>query len=361
MPALDTEQLECYLKSLTGSSARIRRAKVLGESEKEDIKACGYGTPVLLDYESEGKQRRAVLHTISPGPFGHEHMADRAQIVLWEHATFNRLPRHIRSMGVGTFRRDGTVASAGNVEEFFILTEYAEGRGYFEDLTRMRHDPVVSDLDIARADALCDYLVEIHRVEGNNPELYTRRIRELVGHSECIMGLIDSYPSDGDVVDPNLLTKIEHESVDWRWRLKDRTHRLRQVHGDFHPWNILFRENTDFTLLDRSRGEWGEPADDVTSLTMNYVFFSLQRSGRLDGNFETLFKRFWERYLTKTGDVEMLQVTAPFFAFRSLVMAHPVWYPNLAKDVRQKLFNFICALMSQEFFSPDEVNQYCEA
>jgi aminoglycoside phosphotransferase (APT) family kinase protein len=263
-------------------------------------------------------------------------------------------------MDVGMFRRDGPAISIGNAEECFILTEYAEGRGYVEDLTRMRNSAGLSDIDIARADALCDYLVEIHSVEGNNPELYTRRIRELVGHSECIMGLIDSYPP-GDIVHHDLLADIEHQSINWRWKLKARTHRLRQVHGDFHPWNILFREDTDFTLLDRSRGEWGEPADDVTSLTMNFLFFSLQRSGRLDGNLETLFKRFWERYLTKSGDVEMLKVTAPFFAFRGLVMAHPVWYPNLAKDVRQKLFNFIRAVMSQEFFSPDEVNDYCEA
>jgi hypothetical protein len=197
MPALSTEQLECYLKSLAGSSVRITRVKVLGEGTKENIKAYGYGTPVLIDYESDGKQRRAVLHTVSPGPFGHEHMADRAQILLWEHAAFNRLPRHIRSMDVGMFRRDGPALSIGNADEFFILTEYAEGRGYVEDLTRMRDGAGLSDIDIARADALCDYLVEIHSVEGTNPELYTRRIRELVGHSECIMGLIDSYARRG--------------------------------------------------------------------------------------------------------------------------------------------------------------------
>jgi aminoglycoside phosphotransferase (APT) family kinase protein len=149
--------------------------------------------------------------------------------------------------------------------------------------------------------------------------------------------------------------------VDWRWRLKCRTHRLRQVHGDFHPWNILFGEGTDFVLLDRSRGEWGDPADDVSCLTMNYLFFSLQRSGRLNQNFESLFLRFWERYLAKSRDQEMLEVVAPFFAFRGLVMAHPVWYPNLPEDVRRKLFNFIKSVLDRERFDPSEVNHYCGA
>jgi hypothetical protein len=219
----------------------------------------------------------------------------------------------------------------------------------------MRDNPALTPLDQDRANALCDYLLSIHTVRYDQPGLYTRRIRELIGHSECIMGLIDSYPPGAE----DSLQRIESLCLDWRWRLKDRVHRLCQVHGDFHPWNILFREGIDFSVLDRSRGEWGEPADDVTSLTMNYVFFSLQRSGRLDGNFETLFLNFWDRYLARSGDKEMLQVTAPFFVFRALVMAHPVWYPDLADGVRRKLFQFMTSVLETDSFNPREVNRYC--
>ena len=361
VPELKKDEIERYLRSILGPSLRVLSLEVLGEPRGDEIKGYGYGKPVLLNYQAHGQPRRAVLHTVSPGPFGHEHMSDRAQSLLWEHDAFNRLPEHVQSIDVGAFRRDGTTISLGDAEEFFLLTEYAEGRGYFEDLIRMRDDPSTNSLDIPRADALCDYLIRIHQRRGSDPELYVRRIRELVGHAECIMGLIDSYPDNQDIVPRQLLKEIEELSVDWRWRLKNRVHRLRQVHGDFHPWNILFREGVKFSLLDRSRGEWGEASDDVTCLAMNYLFFSLQRSGRLEGIFETLFRRFWERYLSSSGDTEIVEVAAPFFAFRGLVMAHPVWYPNLNPEVRQKLFNFMKAVLCARIFVVDKVNEYCAA
>jgi hypothetical protein len=358
-PGIDAEKLEQYLKSLLGNDIVVDGFVSLAQPAENLVKGFGYGTPLRVDYKIPGRAKQsAVLHTMSPGPFGHEHMADRARILLWSHRAFNRLPRHVRSFDVGGFQRDGSLLSLSNVEELCLLTEYAEGQAYASDLERLRDSGTPADWDLARADALCDYLVDIHRPGVENPDLYIRRSRELVGDGECIMGLNDSYP-DHPLFNPQVLERIEHRAVAWRWRLKKYTHRLRQVHGDFHPWNILFSAGTDFRLLDRSRGEYGDPADDVTCLTANYLFFSLQRSGRLEGIFETLWRRFWNRYLDKTGDREILMVSAPFFAFRALVMASPVWYPHLTDVVRRKLLNFILNVLECDRFDPALVNTYC--
>lgn len=357
---LTREGVEQYLRLLFEKPVTVVGLSQLGETaEQTSIKGYGYGTPVRIDYEMDGRRRRAVLHTMSPGPFGHEHMADRAQILLWEHGAFNRLAQHVQSLDVGGFAIPGGLLSLGKVDEFFLLTDYVEGAGYFLDLARLQDTGELKDLDLARADALCDYLVAIHKVRGPDPSLYVRHLRELVGHGECIMGITDSYPLDHPYLTPRLLEAIEHLCVRWRWRLKAFSHRLRQTHGDFHPWNILFRNGVDFSLLDRSRGEYGDPANDVSSLTLNYVFFSLQRSGRLEGALADLFHRFWNRYLEKSDDLEILNVIAPFYAFRGLVMASPLWYPNLTIAVRQKLFAFIRSVLEAERFDPALVNQYC--
>jgi hypothetical protein len=355
------ERIERYLKSLLANDVTVLGLYHLGDAPGRPIKGFGYGTPIRVDYQTTaGERHSVVLHTISPGPFGHEHMADRARTLLWSHQAFNRLPRHVGSLDVGAFDANRDLLTLGGVAECFLLTEYAEGQAYAADLERLRDTGLLRDTDLSRADALCDYLVEIHRVRADNPGLYVRRNRELVGDGECIMGLADSYPPHA-LFTPRVLEQIEHRAVEWRWRLKHLTHRLRQVHGDFHPWNILFGPDADFRLLDRSRGEYGDPADDVTCLTSNYLFFSLQRSGCLEGPFETLFRRFWERYLDKSGDVEMQGVVAPYFAFRALVMASPVWYPHLAATVRERLLDFILSVLETDRFDPFQVNIYCGA
>ena len=356
------DDIELYLCSLLQEPVRVNKLAHLGGKPGDlETKAYGYGTPVRVDYETaDGEPRHAVIHTISPGDFGHEHMADRAQILLWQHRAFNSLPRHVRALDVAGFGPDGEITSVGHVNEFCLVTEYLEGDTYARDLERIAATGETRPCDLARADALADYLIDIHRKPKDEPGLYTRRIRELVGHGECLMGLIDSFPDDG-VVPQEVLRGIEHRAVEWRWRLKNRVHRLRQVHGDFHPWNILFQKGAEFHLLDRSRGEYGDPADDVACLTANYLFFSLRSAGRLEGSFNELFHRFWDRYLNRSGDLEILEAAPPFFTFRSLVMASPVWYPNLDESVRRKLISFATAVLDAPSFNPDEVNHYCAA
>ena len=360
MTELKQGNVEKYLRSVLGKPVTILSFSRLGETPADQsAKAYGYGSPVRVDYEVSGRRSCVVIHTMRPGHFGHEHMADRAQVLLWEHATFNRLPRHLRSLDVGGFTRAADLVSLGEVEELFLMTEFIEGTDYYPDLARLQQGGDATELDLARVDVLCDYLLEIHQVPGSDPALYIRRIRELVGHGECIMGVIDSYPPDIEFPTPQMLEEIEHLCVAWRWRLRKFSHRLRQIHGDFHPWNILFQSGANFRVLDRSRGEYGDPADDVASLTLNYAFSSLQRSGRLDGALAVLFQRFWRRYLEKSGDPEILDVIAPFYAFRGLVMASPVWYPSLPSPIRRKLFSFTRAVLEAKRFDPEQVNDYC--
>lgn len=358
---LQVESVENYLTGLYGKS------KVTGISElggmpvevEEGIKGFGYGKPYLIDFEAGGKKMSVVLSSmrVQKG-FGHDHFSDRAQIMIWQNSVFNNLPGHVKSLDVGYFSHNGELFSSGKADEYFILMEKIEGKEYFLDLERIKKDGDLTSLDIERTEALSTYLAEIHANRHDDRELYLRKIRDTVGHGECIMGLTDSYPDDLDFVSWGDLCEIEKKCVDWRYKIKGLSHRLCMTHGDFHPWNIMFREGADFTVLDRSRGEWGEAADDVSSITMNYLFYSLQKYGELKGPFLEMYELFIDNYLERTGDKELLEVIQPFYVFRSLVVASPIWYPNLDPGVRKKLFNFINNILESDVFDYQDVNSY---
>ncbi len=359
MPTLQRAKLEAYLRQRFGSATRLISFGPIGkETAGDSYKQYGYGAPVRLTFQVDRTIRQAVLETMSPGPFGHEHMADRAQALLWDYDSYSRLPRHVKALDVGAFTKDHALFSVAAAREFFVLTAWAEGVSYHTDLERLAKDGRLRDLDRRRAAGLARYLATIHRVKRRDPDLYRRRLRELIGHGECIMGLTDSYPTRFAFITSELLRSIEEACNRWRWRLRNRTDRLSQVHGDFHPWNVLFRHGTDFSVLDRSRGEWGEPADDVTAMSINYLFFSLCRWGKLQGPLEVLFRLFWETYLSASKDRAVTETAAPFFAFRGLVIASPLWYPDLTIQVRRTIFRFVENVLAADRFEPAEVNRY---
>jgi len=353
--------LESYLRSRFGSGVRLLSYRVIGkESSKGEQKRYGYGTPVKLTFQVGRRVQSAVLETMRPGPFGHEHMADRAQAMLWDYDSYGRLPRHVKALDVGAFDAKQALFSLANAREFFVLNEWTDGVSYHADLERLAKGGTLRKLDRQRTVALARYLAQVHSKKRRDTDLYKRRLRELIGHGECIMGLTDSYPKRCGFITGDLLRTVEEACNRWRWRLRDKAGRLSQVHGDFHPYNVLFRTRTDFAVLDRSRGEWGEPADDITAMTINYLLNSLISRGKLQGPFEVLFRLFWDTYAETSGDKQVTETAAPFFAFRGLVVASPLWYPNLSIDIRRSLFRFIENVLDSPRFEPERVNEYCE-
>jgi hypothetical protein len=355
--SLNKNELEKYLQSVYDSTVVVTEIQEL-KWAKNNVKDLGYGVPLLINVEVAGMHDQLVLHTIRPDKFGHERRSDRASNVIQDFDSFNRLERHVTALGIGAFTRSEEIQSLKETQEFFLITRYAPGRLFAEDLKNWQTASQLLPEDRQRVLALARYLANIHSTKHEQTSLYRRCIRDLLGHGEGIMGMIDSYPAGFTIAPPTRMQAIEQRLIEWRWRLKNRTNRLSQVHGDFHPWNILFQVNHEFTVLDRSRGEWGEPADDVSALSINFIFFSIQQFGSLRGVFQILFDIFWENYLKYSQDVELGFVIQPFFAWRALVLAHPLWYPDLRDETREQLFTFIENILVEDWFDPKAINRY---
>jgi len=314
---LELCELERYLEERAGTTVQIEGVHQLrdGTTGTAALKQFGYGRPLLVSYRVGDREEQVVLHRIRRNAFGRERDDDRVAAVWLDFQTFNRLPRHVPAVDMVIHTREGNVQSIHSAKEVLLVTGYRPGHPYADDLMRIRDEGTIRSLDIQRTKALAAYLAEIHQVTHKDPVLWRRRLRDLVGHGEGIMGLTDSYPQDLPYVTQAELQSIEEMANGWRWRLKPLS---------------------------------------------NYLFFSLQRMGWLEGPFAELHDRFWERYLALRPDKELARVIQPWFAWRALVLASPKWYPTISEGVRRKLLTFGQRVMALDRFDYRQVNQYME-
>ncbi|MFP4454370.1 MAG: aminoglycoside phosphotransferase family protein [Desulfonatronovibrio sp.] len=352
------ENLETYLKSVLPGKIELTGIGEIGSLDEQGMKDFGYGKPMLVNYKQDGKPVQAVLSAMKGDRYGHQYYWDRAAILMFQYETGGLMKKHVTPLGLGYIDQSGTLIPVKDINEFFIVNEKVEGSDYFLDLERIKNNHLLdSDVGMARGFAL--WLADIHSSKkSSRPDLYERRIRQLIGDSECIFGIIDAYPCPYEHFPEDRIIRLEQKLIKWRWKLKKYSHRLSEVHGDFHPWNVLVRKDGDFSVLDRSRGQWGEPADDVSTMTCNYLLYSLYSGPSLSGDFEKLYRTLWDTYLEKTNDLEMLEVIAPFYVFRGLVIASPEWYPGHPQEVRQALFRFLENILEDDVFDYKNLNKY---
>jgi aminoglycoside phosphotransferase (APT) family kinase protein len=344
--------IQHYLRRSGYPDALVMALQPLGETEGE-LKSYGYGRPLLVSFRSQGKTRQVVLRTMRPDVFGHDRRADRVESMLLAFDTFEHVPRHVHALDVGAFDEASNMVPIARGEPF-LLTEYVPGDLYAKDLQAVAKKAKPDAVDLSRARALAGYLVELHK-EPAPRAAYVRSIRDTVGHGEGIFGLADCYPDQHPVASRARIDAIELEAVRWRHKLRSFSHRARRTHGDFHPFNILFRHGADFSVLDASRGGVGDPADDVTCLAINYAFFALLGTGEMGGALHALWDAFFEVYSGGTGDQELHRVAPLFFTWRALVIASPTWYPGIDDQVRDRLLRFAERMLGGEVFAPERI------
>jgi hypothetical protein len=340
--------------------ARIKAIAQLGSTAPMQApveKIAGYGAPLRISIRrADGVEVDLVFRTATANDYGHDRRSDRAGGQLLAYDTFGSIPRHVQPVDVGAISATGRLVSLRDSSEFYLVTTYAPGRLYAEDLREAaKHGATPTAL--ARAAGLARYLVDLHSDRRPRPAGYRRSVRDLLGHGEGIFGVIDGYPESVPGAPASRLRAIEERVVEWRWKLRDRESRFTRTHGDFHPFNIVFQDETDFALLDTSRGSEGEAADDVCCLAVNYVFFALggphaAAKRAWERGLRPLWSTFWDTYLEGSSDRALLDVAAPFLTWRLLVLASPVWYRGLSESDRDKLLSFAERALLHDRFDP---------
>ncbi|KPK01210.1 MAG: hypothetical protein AMK71_06455 [Nitrospira bacterium SG8_35_4] len=347
---INKKSIENYIRKLFGDKVRDVTISKLGAG----VQGAGF----LVQVGTRDGSESYVIKGLFPEGLEHDYPSDRAGVFLLDLDEFGNLPGHVKAIDVLSEMEDGEIKSIGGGKEYYLLMEKAEGRHYFHDLSEFADKEQLAATDIEKIRTMASYLAGIHARKKESRQLYWRKVRDTIGHGECLMGVFDTYP-DG-TISYEEMADIEKKCIDWRARLKPKSGRLCQVHGDFHPGNIWFQRNGTFVLLDRSRGPWGDAADDVSALTINYIFFSINKSGKVQGPYREALSLFFDTYLHETGDTELCDVIAPFYAFRGAVVANPAFYPDVSDEGRRRIIQFVHSVLDEESFNVERVNEYLE-
>jgi hypothetical protein len=351
--------LEEYLSKLYKLPVKLISLKKIGEGF--------HNAGFLLSFTAGLKEKRVIMRIVRGDTgWGHDYLGDRCAVLLLQHKLFNTAKRGTccRSIDVAGIMEDGNIVSIGDSKEFFNIVEEvteADGKPYCDDLFEIAKRRELTERDRRRCRVAADYLADLHKTKKKSSILYMRHIRDLIGHGEMLMGVIDTYPDPASLnfTSRDEMASIELKAVKWRNKIKFMTHRLSRIHGDYHPFgNIRFKEDDSIMALDLARAEFGEPADDVSCISINYIFFSVWHYGGFVSPFKDLFDIFFDRYLERTGDEEIFKVMAPFYAFRGLVVAHPLYYPDMELEKRRMIFNFINNVLDSDEFDRKRVDAY---
>ncbi len=325
-----------------------------GATASATEKASGYGLPVrVVLRDAQGVRRELVWRTASANEFGHDRRADRVAGIVQSFEDFAHTPKHVAPIDIGFIAEDRTLRSIRDAGEPYLVTRFARGTIYADDLRRIATSRRATDLDLLRLAKLAGYLADLHIPIHDGAMRYRRAIRDLVGTGEGIYGIIDGYPSD---FPSGRLRAIEEQCAAWRWRLRARHERLTRTHGDFHPFNIVF-EGTTPTMLDASRGCCGDPADDLTAMAINFLLFAIDDPPAWPQGLGVLWRRWWNDYLVLRRDVDLLSVAPPFFAWRTLVVCNPKFYPNLSTRGRDRLLAMAEEALAAHALDPGEAEE----
>ncbi len=356
---INESAIKAYLQSLFSDALDISISR-LGAG----VQGAGF----LIEVQRPAGIQSYVIKSLLTEGLGHDYPSDRAAVFLLDLDEYKNLPNHVNALDVLSELEDGSVKSIGGGREYYLLMEKAEGKDYFHDLKLFAEKEKLDAADRRKIESMTSYLARIHAVKKESQALYRRKLRDTVGHGECLMGVLDTYP-DG-IISDEIMSNIIKKSIDWIIKLKPKHERLSQVHGDFHPGNIWFvppdpslRDDQDagrvsFVLLDRSRGPWGDPADDVTALTINYIFFSILAYREVRGPYYEGLRFFYDEYIRLSGDEAITTIVAPFYAFRGVVVANPIFYPRVTTAQRESIFRYVLNVLDDSDFDPVRVNDY---
>jgi len=350
------EQIKKYLEN--------KYSGKISDIQIEKLGSGVLGTGFSLKFKINNKDNTLILKSLFTQNLGMDYYSDRAASLIDAHANYNSMEHHVKSEDVIAYNEDTSLTSIGKAREFYLVMEEAKGKSLFSDFDEIKKTNQLSEQTKNKIKIISDFLVKLHANKHTSTPLYRRKMRDTIGSGGSLMGLLDMHPEQAFSQFKKEWLEIVMRSINFWGLSRNLSKRLCETHADYHPGNLWF-DNEKFTILDRARGRYGEPADDITAFIVNPILYAVITSKKFTGPFKEIFDIFWNNYFRQTKDREMRKVIAPYLAFRVAVVTNPLFYNDeslggkeSANDVRKQLITLALNALKDKEFDPKKINEY---
>jgi hypothetical protein len=321
-----TAEARSLLAILFGPTA-VQWAEGLSASGR----SAAFSAITVADVHIDGQTRRVVVRMGSPdGPF--HHPEDAARQLLW-YARLPGLPNHSRVLSVGVKDDGGEWRELVAPLTVAVVEEFLVGTPYRRDLNRIRDRRRLEAGDQERARTLARYLAGIHQHRHEDADAYLRGLRELVGGMEGVMSVVAMYPPAFRFEQRALVDRLQAAVAERAIDLQYCDRPVADVHGDFHPGNILFSDDGQVRVVDRGRIECDEVAVDVGAVLMDFIALGLTDPD-LRAPARTLAETFVNEYIDASGDTGVTTALPVHTAMRAAAAASPTFHPKTVDRTR---------------------------
>lgn len=314
-------------------------------------------------YHAEGYKvtnkdgRQFFLKRILHNQFGFEYNERKLASMLVGHNMARRAGAKPQSLGL-LLENNGHMRPMPEIHDETIIYNVQEfepeGVSYFKLLNDRRDKEAFDATDEAELEHIVGFIATLHakRHFSGEPErlraLYNDSLRAELIHPELTMTLLHELGDDSPLLPPSKQGEYISLLLDVIHRWKNRSDRLRALHGDFWAANLFVRKDSTVWVIDYSRIPWGDPGLDVGKWISQYVWFYHQTGNPY---FRELTDRFLTLYIEKTGDAEIMHALCLGFTFLGAMYASPDVFSHVGLDVRTKMFDHIRSILKNNTFS----------
>lgn len=278
--------------------------------------------------------------------FGHDFPTDRIASLLHAHASSRRLCPG-QSLGVVIVQESSPSRFIATPSEAVAVMHEFPTECTLMTGIRSLGDKLIA-ADRAWFVRLREAMTHIHSISAPPPvavHIHRRKLRETVGHSELLLGILDSF---GTIDGFGRKQQMEYATaaIAARYALIDDLPLVTQVHGDLHCGNVLIGDS-DLHLVDPGRGQFGHPAEDIASAVVDLILWSVFRFNGLEGAYLEAVSILLDDYVAATNRQDTFRYLPFYLGAKCPVVVHPGLYPDIPGRLRIPFLKIGSAVLAE--------------